>query len=72
MEKKIIDYRVVKNGSSFDIGTDILLLISKGYYPLGGVCVVSNDGRLIHYQAMVKYESWIFGFKTFKNLNFNI
>lgn len=52
---KIVDY-VVLWGNMEEITQEVNEKINKGWYPLGGICVVHGEVNDAFYQAMVKYD----------------
>jgi hypothetical protein len=54
---RIIDYKVVRNTSIFDLRDEVLQLAFLGWEPLGGICVTQMKSEaVIVGQAMIKRE----------------
>ena len=59
---KVTEYRVVTGGDASDLDCEVSALISDGWLPTGGVCVVAMEWAvapasvhcLYFYQAMVR------------------
>lgn len=59
MNKKIIDYMILRNPVAWMLAWEICTEMQNGWQPLGGV-TFANEGWLfkkIYCQAMVKYEN---------------
>lgn len=59
-DRKIVDYRIVIPSINSDMDVyckKVLCAINEGYSPLGAPTIFEKyDGKIILFQAMVKYE----------------
>jgi len=54
--REIADYFILESNSLQGLINDVKQRMREGWQPLGGVCSVNNDARLMYFQATVIYK----------------
>ena len=57
MNKKVIEYKVVKIYNSDTFETHIALWLRLGFQPQGGISTIRDEIGIAYIQAMVRYEN---------------
>ena len=49
-----MQYKILKESSTYDLELAVNKLIEQGYEPLGNITVISGNGFFDYFQAMIK------------------
>jgi hypothetical protein len=56
MQREIIDYKLLKDNSPYDLTDQVTDWIERHFQLHGSPCVAINNNECIYIQAMVKYK----------------